>query len=99
MTQEQNNLAVVHEHTPGPWEHSINPADCLKFIIGCNFRSIAHTHMNSDGYKEENEANARLIACAPELFEFAEATAQTFGADTMIGAEARKLIAKARGQA
>ena len=33
-----------------------------------------------------------------ELLAFAQATAQTFGADTMIGKEARAAIAKAEGK-
>jgi hypothetical protein len=80
-------------HTTGPWT--------------CNSGRIYGTSKEYpiaeifDIYIEDEEAtaNARLIAAAPELLSFAEATAQTFGADTMIGTEARKVIAKARGQA
>lgn len=46
------------KHTPGPWR-----GDCE--IIG-NSRVVATTAWCS-GFKEEDEANARLIAAAPDL--------------------------------
>ena len=83
-------------HTPGPWKV---------------FEPIARGEdLDVEIYSDEQEyigavgierginnamANARLIAAAPDLLAFAEATAHTFGADTMIGKEARAAIAKA----
>ena len=52
-----------------------------------------------DNIREQAEAQAaQMFAAAPDLLAFAEATAQTFGPDTMISKEARAAIAKAKGE-
>lgn len=50
-----------HKHTPAPWEiETIESEDCLSYaILGCQ-------------YESEKQANARLIAAAPELLEALE---------------------------
>ena len=56
-------------HTPGPWQikHRVN-------IIGSTGRSVASaggytTNTDNGEHILENEANARLIAAAPDLLE------------------------------
>jgi len=54
------------QHTPGPWSYK---AEGGRFIIDNQpGRAIACTA----GFEPTNEANARLIAAAPELLEAAE---------------------------
>lgn len=51
------------KHTPGPWTVR---KDAIKFLITAKDNSgIAHT----SGLHYDSEANARLIAAAPELLE------------------------------
>ncbi len=55
-------------HTPGPWSiEDCTPGEStgLRFAINSENNVIART---TDGWKEE-QANARLIAAAPELLE------------------------------
>lgn len=59
------------EHTPGPWEfHEHGDREPVEFMIyrgtwNSIERDIASTH----GYSAQEEADARLIAAAPELLE------------------------------
>lgn len=60
----------MSKHTPGPW--LINPHDKIS-IIGPDGFTIANCrnssfHRNAPNY-DRQEANARLIAMAPELLE------------------------------
>ena len=55
-------------HTPGPWQiDDCTPGEStgLRFEVGTKDSVIART---TDGWKEAN-ANARLIAAAPEMYE------------------------------
>ena len=99
------------EHTPGPWEAS--PAR-RSIIIQTDDLLIAET-LNRVGYdqtNEEAEANARLIAAAPELLarlRVAVATIEDLATrykfsdadieelQTVVG-DWQSAIAKARGQ-
>lgn len=67
------------KHTPGPWdwfvEHNVDngelskdrPSDrCVRFLVGSNGQGFAHT---VGLQHEQDEANARLIAAAPQLLE------------------------------
>lgn len=58
---------AIGSHTPGPWK-----------AVPCNEAGNINDIVNADGYraagtfgrtKDEQEANARLIAAAPELLE------------------------------
>ena len=84
-------------HTPGPW--TATAWGQTMSIDGVGIIGVAHLNPrgnhNAGIPSAEDHANARLIAAAPELLGFAEATAQTFGADTIIGREARATIGKA----
>ena len=60
-------------HTPGPWK--ISPIRTKNEfgtvgidITSHNYRDFA-TVWNMEGMEEENEANAKLIAAAPELYQ------------------------------
>jgi len=59
-------------------------------------RSDPETKANAAFIVEACNAHDRLTEVNGELLAFAEATAKTFGADTMIAIEARAAIAKAR---
>lgn len=60
-------------HTPGPWE-ACEPGDYTDFdgnsqvILGNDMR-IAVVHWDDGPMRVENDANARLIAAAPELLK------------------------------
>ena len=76
------------KHTPGPW-HVAN---------GVQIRSardqIAKVWMMRNG---EGNVNAKLIAAAPELLEFAEEVRRT--GDTRLASMAIAVIGKAIGEA
>lgn len=65
MTQEQ-------KYTPGPWAISRNTS---MSVVGKNDRPVCSTggyqdnRVDSSVLLAENEANARLIAAAPDLYE------------------------------
>ena len=59
-------------HTPGPWKHHLGRGSSPRFHIqtSAGYQIVSTTELNQS--KEENEmreANARLIAAAPELLE------------------------------
>ena len=82
---------MEHKHTPGPWSINGNKIDGNGYhIVSVN------SHRTSDG-----EANARLIAAAPELLEIVKSIL----ADDMMQylpaeyiEKIRSSIAKATGQ-
>ena len=99
---------MTTSHTPGPWVRDTGSG------FGCdvraqNGRKVAATWgiNNSDphrpAYRAECDANARLIAAAPELLEALETLAECakYG-DVIEGADAwkdaRAAIAKAKGE-
>ena len=55
----------MNKHTKGPWRAEIGPINSL---IHTKDKSIACTY-TANTTPEEAEANARLIAAAPELLE------------------------------
>jgi len=55
------------EHTPGPWHTD----DYAMFIFGPNNETIAQTR--GEGADLPIDANARLLAAAPEMLEALEA--------------------------
>lgn len=61
------------KHTPGPWEVTDNTADGYgQLVVGSMHGAVAicYTAEPGDpGMPSECEANARLIAAAPELLE------------------------------
>ena len=81
------------QHTPGPWELVHVPSS----INDDNSQTIEHWKVEGDGWeiyntafmpvsREEREANARLIAAAPTMYEFIASSASNGCA------EARKIM-------
>ena len=110
MTSESS----VAGHTPGPWMAAAAPSSIVGWpVVGRMGRSICNVSwMPKKAYPDvsdadyaafnaECEANARLIAAAPELLEFAKWVADRGGDNNCmdIFKRARSLIAKAEGGA
>lgn len=72
-----SNIATAEKFTPGPWE--VDGFDLVSIIKnerpGTNYPAWRHISKCDYGYSnpekhfEENKANAKLIAAAPELLE------------------------------
>lgn len=93
------------QHTPGPW--SVKPEEVDRAYIrirgtrlGGRFKIanvLTPTYEGSPPREaEETRANARLIAAAPELLEFAQEVRRS--GDTRLASMALAVIAKATGQ-
>jgi len=87
-------------HTPGPWKACINEE-------ACHFRGITRHGWTIDGPQMVpdneccmfNEADARLIAAAPDLLEFVKEWLDRQGSDeNYMTAKARSIIAQATGE-
>jgi hypothetical protein len=99
----------VSAHTPGPWSLSgVMALDTPMWIVSVPGEQA---RIEISDYSQESEANARLIAAAPDLLaaleglvEVAKAALEEVnrdGAEWHVAAElaeARAAIAKARGQ-
>jgi hypothetical protein len=84
---------VKNTHTPGPWtisgtHHSIGIApddgksDGLASVFGCG---------------PQAEANAALIAAAPDMFDALQAIVDAYGdRDTLLMAQCKAVLAKAK---
>jgi alkylhydroperoxidase family enzyme len=87
----------MSKHTPGPW--AVGPdLEVFYALNGVGItRPLKLTSMA--GRTEEDRANARLIAAAPEMLEALQDLLNDVGkASSMLGAvKARAAIAKARG--
>lgn len=88
----------MSKYTPGPWETLayISHEQQTDFILVKIGRRV---HMV--GYSDEDKANARLIAAAPELLEALEAILEDAfgGMDTLARIQAAEAaIAKAKGE-
>ena len=90
-------------YTPGPWD--VEPKGSRHFIDGADGLTVAYLDRAGVRERSEIEANARLIASAPELIEALEAVLPDLehyvathgpGPDKRLAA-ARAAIAKARG--
>ena len=84
----------MSKHTPGPW----------KINADCHMAEHGRISIETDDYYialldagARQAANARLIAAAPELLEFAEEVRRT--GDTRLASMAIAVIAKAIGEA
>lgn len=86
------------KHTPGPWTTAPWGTGQIG-IYSPEGHSLASTNSKSkNGRKAEiKEADARLIAAAPELLEFAEEVRRS--GDTRLASMAIAIIAKAKGGA
>lgn len=57
---------VKPKHTPGPWMHTKRDSEDTVHTLLNETNPVAHVF---SVYGTDREANARLIACAPELLE------------------------------
>lgn len=96
---------MMTNHTPGPWVRDTGSG------FGCdvraeNGRKVAATWGINNGdphrpaYRAECDANARLIAAAPELLRALEAIVNDpyVAALGSLGMRAKRVIAKAKGE-
>jgi len=90
------------QHTPGPWSYAAKPSDdpsCPEFLILQGAGYIATV----DSSRDENGANAHLIAAAPEMADAIDGLiemAKAYGLAIDARVErALKVRAKARGAA
>ena len=81
------------KHTPGPWHAVI--AGGVQPVIGGPLITSAHT---KSGMLPNYEANARLIAAAPELLEALRGVVRVADRSTIEFDAARAAIAKATGE-
>lgn len=83
-----------NKHTPGPWEH-VGDGDVMAPFDATDKWYVAIAY---DGLPDgQHEANARLIAAAPDLLESLEAVIKVADRDTDVFNRAKAAIAKARG--
>ena len=85
------------QHTPGPWkavEAAYNPPGWLWVQNGPG-ALLADVHQNKNIPLEARNANARLMAAAPEML----AALEYYATDSSINGEvARSVVAKALGR-
>lgn len=88
----------MSKHTPGPWRFSNHPHDGNYMRIHCS--SDPNEGDNLRGYC--GEANARLIAAAPELLEaltkLLDEVESDFSPSQLTRNAARAALAKATGE-
>ena len=90
---------MTTKHTPGPWiTDSKERTDTARYIMAAA-RPFPHTIARIDlTNRAEDEANAALIAAAPELLEALEALISPVGVVMLHDLDrARAAIAKVRG--
>jgi len=93
----------MSNHTPGPWEIKRHFDPGYKFISAPKHSHLAQVVwcMEDEGRSPACEANARLIAAAPELLEVLEELADQYQYVHEFDAfyeRARAAIAKAKGE-
>ena len=82
----------MSNHTPGPW--TVVPANGAMGNVGFCVKSGS-----SDLIVKGSEANARLIAAAPELLAMAKDMLEHVGPQSYAGKNLAVLIARAEGRA
>jgi len=66
---------MEYKHTPGPWRIGVRQSNSDKFIYGANGGEVANCDRLIN-FADENLANARLIAAAPDLLDLLILAAQ-----------------------
>ena len=90
----------MSKHTPGPWRYEYEPGYCGELLAEASGTTLA------EFVTEPSEANARLIAAAPELLEalklmveqFTKGSAPSTVKDSEARIKAHAAIAKATGE-
>lgn len=94
----------MSKHTPGPWEIEEHYHFSYRWVSGPKHSQLAQVVwcMEGDDRSPECEANAHLIAAAPELLEALENLLKVHegegGTQHHAGDMARAVIAKAKGE-
>jgi hypothetical protein len=95
-------MATTQQHTPGPWtarqyDHAIDgPRWYIHAMVGGGANpSLANLYVIADIGRHDAEANARLIALAPEMAEFVRSILDPLDLST----DAEDLIARYEEQA
>jgi hypothetical protein len=82
------------QHTPGPWQVSPHSNITSKSLV------VAKVEQMPGNYESEKQANARLIASAPDMFDALQAVCDAYGdRDTLLMAQVKAALAKAKGGA
>ena len=90
------------KHTPGPWQ-TMEVGDDIVRLAVADESGLSVLTVVTDGDAQfaavYSEADARLIAAAPELLEFARSVVRYAGSagDDYLADKAREVIAKAIG--
>lgn len=88
----------MNKHTPGPWSFydDSNDGKTNRIEIVAIGKTVARIYHS---VPDEDLPNARLIAAAPDMLEFAKAVVRYAGAsgDDYLAEKARAVIAKATG--
>lgn len=83
-------------HTKGPWTHGHFGTDALWIGVSHETLPVAMVEWDTDNSHPNARENARLLAAAPALLEFAELVAAHFvNTKLPLGIKAREVIAKA----
>lgn len=94
-------VMIYETHTPGPWTLVGSPS-CYEILgEGKGWGGVLARCVTAQHGVEQEEANARLIAAAPELLaalDYMLANAEAQGWSEFMCGQARAAIAKARGQ-
>lgn len=94
----------MNKHTPGPWEIKRHYDSCYKNISAQKHTELARVVwcMEDEDRSPECEANAYLIAAAPDLLEALQNLLKVHegegGTEHHAGDMARAAIAKAKGE-
>lgn len=98
---------MTTKHTPGPWavakaKHGVDMSHHIVALVAPDREDralVVHAHQGDD---TQADANARLIAAAPELLEALEGllavSVDTSPAELLAMIAAREAIAKAKGE-
>lgn len=99
MSDVNNNMleSSTGTHSPGPWKSDFEEAVGIKDSNGATLAIVTNLHLTGRRHASEVEANARLIAAAPELFKRLELTTDSLEIILMfvgdaLSQEKRKLI-------
>lgn len=87
---------MTAQHTPGPWQYHVT-VDGDAIVAGGGKVRVAEALVCDVGYEDER-ANARLIAAAPDLLAACEAMIGTAKKAGMNVSAFRAAIAKAKGE-
>ncbi len=91
----------MSDHTPGPWSVGRLDLNEQRKIFGSSHELVATAAWELDSQHPTMEANARLIAAAPDLLDAARAVVGNANHDCLLDAiaDCRHAIAKAEGKA